>query len=155
MIRYYNGVRVKVVRSFVLNSVHYTVVIRSGEEITVKTKELTESNEGSSLVQTAERIVSTVKDTVVEINSEGVTVSQKSAPDEEVEIRIPEVVLDVIRHNVVAVNNNGKETSLGLVEDLESSTQVKKMKLDIEAIQRCLDGKQKRHKGYSFKLEVE
>lgn len=54
---------------------------------------------------------------------------------------------------VTAINNKGKRTKLGNIGDLSESKDVKRLKLDHEAIIRVINGEQKQHKGYTFEVK--
>lgn len=95
----------------------------------------------------------------VTVSDEGLT-SSINVSDESVQIDSPKIVIDgevsfisedkeTVEH-VIATNNNGKEIDLGNILDLEDSPILKKYKFDVEAIKRCLNGQQKRHKNYAF-----
>lgn len=56
-----------------------------------------------------------------------------------------------VSENVVATRlSDESETALGEIGSEEFNEFVKKHKLDVEAVQRVLDGEQKTHKGFSF-----
>ena len=46
-----------------------------------------------------------------------------------------------------------EEISLGKISELATSEAVISLALDPEAIQRCLDGEQKTHKGFTFDIK--
>lgn len=172
MFKYYEGEQVRVRRYFVLDGVHYSVINRKGQEVAVPTSVLSENK--SSITMTDSAMESTVskinpdgseQSSTVKLSSGNFKRAVSEAPakadedKEPVEIHIPEVKIAKkaeetpvkTKTNVIAINGRGKEFDLGEVEQLEDSAQVKKMSLDHEAILRCLNGKQKQHKGYRFK----
>ena len=178
MFRYYNNQRVKVERYFVLNGVHYSSFKLEGETLTVKTSELSEYK--SEFVQTATEVKSTVTkiDPIGSETSSTVRISAEAEPqiatdwtpapeyivsiinasDDAVRIDSDKIIIegelveDTVT-NVIATSKKGKKTKLGSLDDLENSAEVKKRKLDPQAISRCLEGKQKQHKGYTFTTE--
>lgn len=54
---------------------------------------------------------------------------------------------------VIAISPKGKRFNLGNIDELSDNTNVKKFKLDPEAIIRCINGKQKQHKSYTFEVK--
>lgn len=62
-----------------------------------------------------------------------------------------EVDSEVVSETVVATRlSDESETALGEIGSDEFNEFIKKHKLDVEAVQRVLDGEQKTHKGFSF-----
>lgn len=168
MFKYYKNKRVKIKRFFMLDGVHYSVINFNGEEISVPTSDL--SDRKSELIQNSKEM----KSTVAKINPDGSEVwseiiqtegepcilktssSDGIVADSESIIHLNlngGTPIEDSHTEVIATNNSGKEINLGAIDSLENSEQVKKLKFDIEAIQRCLDGKQKRHKNYTFTLK--
>lgn len=54
---------------------------------------------------------------------------------------------------IIASNNKGKKIKLGVLSALSENKDVKRLKLNPEAIELCLNGKQKQHKGWTFAYE--
>lgn len=181
MFKYYKGKMVKVERYFVLGGVHYSIINLDGSDTTVKTTELADDRQGviaesvlvpedmhTTIAQDYEENPSTLK---IDENGFEFVLGLDLAQDEDITSKVntldEAVIIDgakldlvgnivsptikLTQYKVVAINNSGKKTGLGLLDELDKSPQVKKMKLDVEAINRCLAGEQKKHKGYSFK----
>lgn len=150
MIRYHQGKRVKVLRYFVLGGEHYSSVSNEEGEFTVRTSELTEkpeniedtkqyeSKEVYGYDEKNQEVVSGNESTVIEPLEDNVSPDKS---DKQV--------------SVFAVNKKGKETALGNLDKLDESLEVKRLKLDVDAIWRVLEGSQKQHKGYTFKAVEE
>lgn len=180
MFKYYNNKRVKIKRFFILDGVHYSVVKLNGEDVSVPTSELSDSK--SEFARNSKEIKSTVTKINPDGSEVGSTIRQAAGGDtqiatewspspedivskiniddggivinsEKIHLNSDTTIEDGFTTEVFATSNSGKKIRLGLIEELQNSEQVKKLKFDIEAIQRCLDGKQKRHKNYAFSLE--
>ena len=54
---------------------------------------------------------------------------------------------------IIASNNKGKKIKIGVLSALSENKDVKRLKLNPEAIELCLNGKQKQHKGWTFAYE--
>ena len=61
----------------------------------------------------------------------------------------PDIAVIVFATNV----KTDEEISLGEISELATSETVINLALDPEAIQRCLDGEQKTHKGFTFDIK--
>lgn len=84
---------------------------------------------------------------------------KKTATLDEIEIDSGETFVSIsdfnvenLRAKVVVATNmkTDKTETLGELGELAESDVVAKLKLDPEAINRCLNGEQKQHKGYTF-----
>lgn len=183
MIRYFKGRRVKVVRNFVVGGVNYSEVKAGVDTFVVRTAELTDEKEYPAIEigavdsypedvkntffnRSNDSVSSTVSDedssSSVKLNGEddeGMSVIDAiNNSTESVEITDEKIELSgethVVEDTVVATNKKGKTFNLGAVSDLSESEQVKKLKLDYEAINRCLAGDQKQHKGFTFEIKA-
>lgn len=168
--RFYGSRRVKLISNFMMNGVHHTRVQVAGEssERVVLTTDLTEepvaefTQSVNMVLSNKEEKQEVVQDTVenkteeVEQPKEQLEELVEEAleePTEEVEQSVVEESTEETVLNVVAIaKTNGKEHILGSQDQLETNEQVKKLKLDPEAIERVFNGDQKSHKGFTFEL---
>ena len=172
-IRYLNGKQVQLLRTFVLGGVNYSEVMPSGEEesLVVVTSELNDNVQEkkarkSKIVkafmhETGVRTSDLQKtfDNAVEFNeiaSEAIERLNLTIESEEdtVEFDTVDEFMEDISVIVFATNvKTDEEISLGEISELATSETVINLVLDPEAIQRCLDGEQKTHKGFTFDIK--
>ena len=172
-IRYLNGQQVQLLRTFVLGGANYSEVMPSGEEesLVVVTSELNDNVQEkkarkSKIVkvfmhETGVRTSDLQKtfDNAVEFNeraSEAIERLNLTIESEEdtVEYDTVDEFMEDIAVIVFATNvKTDEEISLGEISELATSEAVTSLALDPEAIQRCLDGEQKTHKGFTFDIK--
>lgn len=154
--------RVSVIRGFVVQGVSYSEVNVGGMNTIVQSSDLTDepsNNVIASVVSNeGERHQSIVTVTADETRVEFRDNEAPTDEDKVMEVKVTEVEpeaeikIEPKSEQVVARNKNGKVFELGSLDELKDSKRVKSLRLDIEAIDKCLNGKQKMHKGYTFEL---
>lgn len=164
---YYNNEMVKVIRTFGYGGNRYAEVSRkNGETFIASMKELTERPEMHFVTQPAMEvpdIITEVKkiefdeDNKIIYGSEGLTINLGTGTIN-YSGEVPTSTFDAIEPErlvlVYATNIKTDEVlALGTRKELNMSGDVKKLKLDPEAIERCLNGEQKQHKGYTFEIK--
>ena len=172
-IRYLNGKHVQLLRTFVLGGVNYSEVMPSGEEesLVVVTSELNDNVQEkkarkSKIVkacmhETGVRTSDLQKtfDNAVEFNERASEAIERlnliiESEEDTVEYDTVDEFMEDIAVIVFATNvKTDEEISLGEISELATSETVINLALDPEAIQRCLDGEQKTHKGFTFDIK--
>ena len=168
-IRYLNGKQVQLLRTFVLGGVNYSEVMPSGEEesLVVVTSELND-NVQEKKARKSKIIKVFMHDNVFDIekhkkqeieylnamhkDEESIPsfMEYKQASTESTAfMEQPDISVVVFATNV----KTDEEISLGEISELATSETVINLALDPEAIQRCLDGEQKTHKGFTFDIK--
>lgn len=120
-----------------------------------------EESEFSTIVQTDDMFKSEVKDanfvSTITIGGNGITsakIERTTTDETSDETEIESVTTAEPKQIIVATSTkNGNVFKLGDITKLASNSDVKKFKLDPEAIKRVLDGKQKQHKGFTFRIK--
>ena len=119
------------------------------EILSKKFETLSESFRMSEVVKTNEQPVEVTLDTnilVQDETSEPITKEVKEEVKEETE---PETKEEVVAKRL----SNNRKTKLGVVGSEKFNNFVKQNKLDINAINNVLDGKNKTHKGFEFSYQ--
>lgn len=151
MAQYYKDRLLDGVRFFEYGRDQFATFELDGKKLTVPAYEVTEEayrgfqGGGDVVTDNTDKAVTT--DTTETDLKEDVHHDIEPEPKEEV----LEVDSKDVSENVVATRlSDESETALGEIGSEEFNEFVKKHKLDIEAVQRVLDGEQKTHKGFSF-----
>ena len=168
-IRYLNGKQVQLLRTFVLGGVNYSEVMPSGEEesLVVVTSELND-NVQEKKARKSKIVKVFMHDNVFDIEKrKGQEIEYLNAMHKDEEsipsfmeykqastestafMEQPDIAVIVFATNV----KTDEEISLGEISELATSETVINLALDPEAIQRCLDGEQKTHKGFTFDIK--
>lgn len=163
-IRYLNGEQVRLLRTFILAGINYSEVLPNGAEdsFVVVTTELKDN------VQEKKAKKSKITKVLIHDNAFDVESHRKQEIDYLDAMHIPSftayeepsIATTVVEEqpdiSVVVFATNIKtdeEISLGEIYELVTSQTVINLALDPEAIQRCLDGEQKTHKGFTFDIK--
>lgn len=161
-----SGTQVKLVRDFWVGTTHLAeVTVGFEDESTVllyddlfvkyefyqQEKQDVEKVEEDKIVQASQDIIShiNISKDGVELIGNKINLDEDAMPAEaptESEPVAPQQV-------VTAINNKGKRTKLGNIDELSDSKDVKRLKLDHEAIVRVINGEQKQHKGFTFEVK--
>lgn len=186
--KYYNDLRVTVLRTFVFFGENYSEINDGVEDKVVKSADL--SDQKTDIIDKDEKFSSTITNVHGEVLSEikvnkDEIISSINITDESIELEADKIVLDDIStpsiieeinnsgNNIdigngshmdisgettfavpiIASNNKGKKIKLGVLSALSENKDVKRLKLNPEAIELCLNGKQKQHKGWTFAYE--
>lgn len=186
--KYYNDLRVTVLRTFVFFGENYSEINDGVEDKVVKSADL--SDQKTDIIDKGEKISSTITNVHGEVLSEikvnkDEIISSINITDKPIELEADKIVLDDIStpsiveeinnsgNNIdigngshmdisgettfavpiIASNNKGKKIKLGVLSALSENKDVKRLKLNPEAIELCLNGKQKQHKGWTFAYE--
>lgn len=178
MFKYYKGKKIHINRYFVLGGIHYSTFMDGKNEIVVETSKLEDypnkleykakSTDGKSestltidskgiSLKSNEFILEgeitppevDIEDKDIKINTSNQVIDFVNTSEEDIEIKLDKVAPVF---NVIAINKNNKETNLGEQSNLAESPEIKRLSLDHEAVIRVLDGAQKQHKGYKFKV---
>ena len=172
-IRYLNGKQVQLLRTFVFGGVNYSEVMPSGEDesLVVATTELNDNVQEKkarkskivnvSMHETGVRTSDLQKtfDNAVEFNEKASEAIERlnltiESEEDTVEYDTVDEFMEDIAVIVFATNvKTDEEISLGEISELATSEVVNSLALDPEAIQRCLDGEQKTHKGFTFDIK--
>lgn len=150
MAKYYKDRLLDGVRFFSYGNEQLATFELDGKKLTVPASEVTDETyrgfQGSVDVaadNTDKTIITTIE---IDLKKD-VPHDNEPEPKEEAS----EVDSEDVSENVVATRlSDESETALGEVGSDEFNEFVEKHKLDIEAVQRVLDGEQKTHKGFSF-----
>lgn len=186
--KYYNDLRVTVLRTFVFFGENYSEINDGVEDKVVKSADL--SDQKTDIIDKDEKFSSTITNVHGEVLSEikvnkDEIISSINITDKSIELEADKIVLDDIStpsiveeinnsgNNIdigngshmdisgettfavpiIASNNKGKKIKLGVLSALSENKDVKRLKLNPEAIELCLNGKQKQHKGWTFAYE--
>ena len=186
--KYYNDLRVTVLRTFVFFGENYSEINDGVEDKVVKSADL--SDQKTDIIDKDEKFSSTITNLHGEVLSEikvnkDEIISSINITDKSIELEADKIVLDDIStpsiveeinnsgNNIdigngshmdisgettfavpiIASNNKGKKIKLGVLSALSENKDVKRLKLNPEAIELCLNGKQKQHKGWTFAYE--
>ena len=151
MAKYYKDRLLDGVRFFDYGNEQLATFELDGENLTVPASEVTDETyrgfQGGGIV-VADNTDKTVTIDTTEIDLKKV-VNHDTEPEPKEEDS--EVDSKAVSENVVANRlSDESETALGEIGSDEFNEFIKKHKLDVEAVQRVLDGEQKTHKGFSF-----
>ena len=161
-----DGTQVKLMRIFSVGATIYAEIQVPGEDSTrnVKHSELLMKSEFYQLKKDDGKLEETTQEEPVEIISfskDGASIegnislimTRENKSDEITSTLHDEEAINERAKKVVAISPKGKRFNLGNIDELSDNANVKKFKLDPEAIIRCINGKQKQHKSYTFEVK--
>lgn len=152
MAKYYKDRLLDGVRFFDYGNEQLATFELDGKKLTVPASEVTEETyrgfqEGGIAVADNTDKAITIDTTETDLKKVVNHDNEEPEPEEE----DSEVDSKAVSENVVANRlSDESETALGEIGSDEFNEFIKKHKLDVEAVQRVLDGEQKTHKGFSF-----
>lgn len=151
MAKYYKDRLLDKVRFFEYGKEQLATFELDGEKLTVPASEVT--NETYRGFQGGGDVVTDNTDKAITTDTTETDLKEEVHHDTEPEPKEEDSEVDskAVSENVVANRlSDESETALGEIGSDEFNEFIKKHKLDIEAVQRVLDGEQKTHKGFSF-----